>query len=682
MSRVPTTPLPPGSAGPPGAPDPDTRLWRLVAQLDRFLGDEIDWADAGPAMARLLAHELGDGAVVSVLTAPDGGEWSTSVAHRDAEHERLTQALVATADDADLGRAAEDLAAAGTGVHRGLPDSVGGWLADTFRRYVEQAGVRDVVFAPVVGGGLTVGSVACVRDRDSEPFSDADVHAVAACAEKIGWLLANSSLRLLHERAARRWQSAFDTASIGMCMLDVDGRFTAVNPAACAILGRPPEEIVGQLRTSFSHPDDADTDRREMDRMRAGGEGIARMTRMMRPDGAIRWVRVFKVLVRDEQGRPQAFYAQYADMTEQYEAEERAARFEALAHSSPDFISIAGESGYLEYLNPAGRRLIGLPPDVDITTLTGRDILPPGTDLESPSSEVVSYRRDGQWQGRAGLRDWRDGSEIPVLATTFVIKDIHTGAPIARASQRRDIREQVAAERVLAGLAEQQRRLLEELVEAEQRERRRLAEDLHDDAVQLLAAAQLRQELLSMQQANGDHEGAHRTATDVAGLITDALLALRTLLADLDPSEDLQVALPAALDRSVQVLFGRSNVQTSITGDLPGVDPVVAAVLHRSAREALSNAWRHARAEHVDVRMRVEPDAWVVEVADDGIGLPDELPHRPGHLGLRAMASRVEALGGRVDIGRPAEGGTLVRLTVPREDHYRPHQPAAQPASA
>ena len=117
--------------------------------------------------------------------------------------------------------------------------------------------------------------------------------------------------------------------------------------------------------------------------MRAGGEGIARMTRMVRPDGTVRWVRVFKVLVRDDQGRPQAFHAQYADMTEQYEAEERAARFEALAHSSPDFIAISGESGHLEYLNPAGRRLIGLPPDVDITTLTGRDILPTGTDFDA-----------------------------------------------------------------------------------------------------------------------------------------------------------------------------------------------------------------------------------------------------------------------------------------------------------
>jgi signal transduction histidine kinase len=80
-------------------------------------------------------------------------------------------------------------------------------------------------------------------------------------------------------------------------------------------------------------------------------------------------------------------------------------------------------------------------------------------------------------------------------------------------------------------------------------------------------------------------------------------------------------------------------------------------------REALSNVARHARARHVEVRLGVDTDL-VLEIRDDGIGPPDTA--RCVGAGLRNMATRAEALGGRLDITRATDaGGTLLRWVVP-----------------
>ncbi|MGZ4590350.1 MAG: sensor domain-containing protein [Actinomycetes bacterium] len=133
--------------------------------------------------------------------------------------------------------------------------------------------------------------------------------------------------------------------------------------------------------------------------------------------------------------------------------EERLRRFEALVHASPDFIAIAAVDGKVEFVNDAGRLLAGIGPDVDVTDTSIADYLTPSGLEASFTVEQPAVVRDGYWTGKTTLRDWRDDSDIPVMVTSFVLRDTSTGEPIAMATIQRDLRE-VRAAAAKAELAE------------------------------------------------------------------------------------------------------------------------------------------------------------------------------------------------------------------------------------
>jgi signal transduction histidine kinase len=338
--------------------------------------------------------------------------------------------------------------------------------------------------------------------------------------------------------------------------------------------------------------------------------------------------------------------------------------FKFLAQSSPDFVAIAGADGNVDFINDAGRSLVGLPKDIDITTTTLRDYYT--SSAQTIDQVVASWpRRDhSTWEGNSTLRDWRDGSEIAVSVRTFTIADIETREPNAIATVQRDMRPEIATRRAIADLAEQRRILLSELVNAEQAERERIAQDVHDDSIQLLAAAALRSQLMLNQlEANS---AAHTTASAIGDLLHSAQGSLRRLLLDLEPATGPDRKFDDAMRQVVDAFFADSTTTVTISGTLTELPSEVAAVLHRAAREAVSNARRHAVADNVTVHLSEDDTYWRVTVEDDGIGMPVTIPARPGHLGLKGMRSRIEALGGRVAITSRPGGGTQIVIEVPR----------------
>ncbi|MGZ6791507.1 MAG: sensor domain-containing protein, partial [Mycobacteriales bacterium] len=133
--------------------------------------------------------------------------------------------------------------------------------------------------------------------------------------------------------------------------------------------------------------------------------------------------------------------------------DERLRRFESLVHASPDFIAIAAVDGKVEFVNEAGRLLVGMGPDVDVTGTAITDYLTPSGLEASVAVEQPAVVRDGYWTGETTLRDWRDDSEIPVMVTSFVLRDTSTGEPVAMATIQHDLRE-VRAARAKAEQAE------------------------------------------------------------------------------------------------------------------------------------------------------------------------------------------------------------------------------------
>jgi signal transduction histidine kinase len=77
------------------------------------------------------------------------------------------------------------------------------------------------------------------------------------------------------------------------------------------------------------------------------------------------------------------------------------------------------------------------------------------------------------------------------------------------------------------------------------------------------------------------------------------------------------------------------------------------------------NVEKHAAAHQVRIDLDVLPTAVALRVADDGIGLPADLNHRPGHYGLQGMRERIEGLGGVLTVGSNGQAGTAIKACLP-----------------
>lgn len=207
--------------------------------------------------------------------------------------------------------------------------------------------------------------------------------------------------------------------------------------------------------------------------------------------------------------------------------------------------------------------------------------------------------------------------------------------------------------------------LLERYTTVAEDERDRLADDLHDEAIQLLAAAQLR--------LGADTAERSAETTAAHGLLADGLQSLRRLMLELKCPDVANGSLEAMVGDYAERLLGPSDVAVRVDVTLPpDLDRDVATGAYRIIVQALSNVVRHADATTVEVVAQVEDGQLVVRVRDDGRGLPAEVVQRPGHIGLRSMRDRAEVLGGHAEVRRlPASegGGTQVSFALPLRLH-------------
>jgi PAS domain S-box-containing protein len=338
-------------------------------------------------------------------------------------------------------------------------------------------------------------------------------------------------------------------------------------------------------------------------------------------------------------------------------------RFQSLVETSGDFIAMARPDGAVMYVNPAGRRLVGIE-DRDVTELSIADFLTEEGLAASIEVEQPAVVAEGRWSGQSTLRDHRGGPPIPVAIASFLMRDQETGEPFALATVQRDISDRVAAQNTLQRLADERQHLLDRLVQAQEDERARVAADVHDDSVQVLAAVELRLGLLRRQLADASPELLD-TADTLATTVREAIGRLRSLLFDLE-SPAVETDLATALGVAAENTF-EDPLTWCVVGDtdldVPEGQRVTA---YRIAKEAMANVVRHAAARSVVISLARVGRGFEVVVEDDGRGFdPSTVEARRGHLGIPAMADRATIAGGRLELERRAEGGMRVRLWLP-----------------
>lgn len=211
-------------------------------------------------------------------------------------------------------------------------------------------------------------------------------------------------------------------------------------------------------------------------------------------------------------------------------------------------------------------------------------------------------------------------------------------------------------------LQEVRRQLVSEAMQADERRNREVAEHLHDGPLQTLLAARL--ELDEARERNPDpaldmvYEALQETAT-----------GLRSTVTELHPQVLAQLGLTPALREMVKQFETRTQV--TVEADLEDVGkPVSQQLLHRAARELLTNVGKHAGATEVRVGLHRRADRIVLTIADDGTGFDPGVVGQSvadGHIGLGSLLARFDSMGGAMDIESRPGGGTVVTVTSPPE---------------
>jgi PAS domain S-box-containing protein len=279
----------------------------------------------------------------------------------------------------------------------------------------------------------------------------------------------------------------------------------------------------------------------------------------------------------------------------------------------------------------------------------------------------VTTRMMGPRRTLVGVR--ADGEEFPIDAS---ISQVTVEGRKLYTVILRDITEQVAAEEALKRSFNELREMSAAMNDVREAERTRIARELHDELAQWLTAIKMDITWLSSRLPAESSQLLGR-ADKMKQLVDTTVNAVRRIAADLRPVMLDDLGLVPSIEHVAHTFSERTGIPVSLNIRVESAelrDPVATAV-YRMVQEALTNVSRHARATMVSVFVTADEGMLQVQVKDNGVGISDAPSAGQSH-GLMGIRERAQTLGGNARIHSPAEGGTVVEISIPLGRYRKP----------
>ena len=238
----------------------------------------------------------------------------------------------------------------------------------------------------------------------------------------------------------------------------------------------------------------------------------------------------------------------------------------------------------------------------------------------------------------------------------------------------RDITERVEAEKKILASNEMLRSLTAELVMTEERERRRIAVDLHDNIGQTLALTKMKVESVLGQTST---DGLKKPLAEIGDMIDQSIQESRSLMTDLSPPVLYELGFSTAMQWLCEQIQTQHGLQIILLNDFKvrGIEEEVQILLFRATKELLTNVVKHAGAKQAQVTIQDVGNKIQITVKDDGIGFNvsgiGQVAGRSGRFGLLSIHERLKYLGGLVEIETKKGSGTRISLVAPRRRKNR-----------
>jgi PAS domain S-box-containing protein len=500
-----------------------------------------------------------------------------------------------------------------------------------------------------------------------------------------------------------RFRTLADTVPQVIWANEAGGRATYFNQRWYEYSGLSYEQSAGPGWQAIVHPDDAPASRERWQRALDQGAVFDTEYRLRRADGSYRWHLGRNVPLRDNEGHITGWFGSATDIEDLKQAE-------AALQASEERLRLVIES-VQEYaivtLDPAGRisswnsgaeQIFGYAPD----EVLGRDVELLFTPEDRAAQVSAREQQAALTEGRAADERWhlrKDGTRFYADSVLSPVRDaagrlrwfvkvardltakqqaaaelqaardaleLHVAERTAELAKANSVLQQEIRERI--GLERARALLMEQLVTAQEDERRRIARDLHDSFGQFLSALSI--QLRVAQDVPDIPDGMRAAIGRVRSLAAHLDAELDRLMNELRPPALDQLGLVDALQSYVAAWTTTSAVPVDLYASglaEPRLPPVVESTLYRIVQEALTNVLKYANASQVSIVLeRLDGDVRVI-IEDDGVGFdPGAVIQQGGRrMGLVGMRERATLAGGTLRIESAPGQGTSIYVRLP-----------------
>ena len=526
---------------------------------------------------------------------------------------------------------------------------------------------KAFILAPLTVRGKVIGVLMSDRVHEEATITDGDREFIVSFANQIAIALENAVLYRKLEVSERKYRELVENAHEGIWIIDAQGVIEFANRRMREITGhdmlenRNVSELVNQynrklLENVMAQNRKNNVAQQELD-ITCQNQGLASV--------------IMSSVPLFEDGNFVGAFAMFSDITALRETEER---FRKIFEEAAIGMCLVDMEGNLLDANPALLKMLGYTHE-ELLQKPVKDLVHPG----DAKASVRMFTELGQGKQDSYSRENRylhkDGEVVWGQVTVSLLRDA-SGIPQFFISMIADITDRKKAEEDIRTYQEQLQSLATELSLTEERERRRLATDLHDHIGQALAVSKIK---LGVLQKSITVEDQAKPISEVRELIEQMIHDTRSLTFELSLPVLYELGFEAAVEWFAKHVRSQHGIKVDVQKDMLPIpmEDEIKVLLFRSVRELMINIVKHAQARNARVTIRREIDDVSIAVEDDGVGIKD--PRQDSRLksnggfGLFSIRERLRYLGGQVQV-EPGNGrGTRVTLVVPLQQAKRAH---------
>lgn len=347
-------------------------------------------------------------------------------------------------------------------------------------------------------------------------------------------------------------------------------------------------------------------------------------------------------------------------------------RFRTIFEGAPIGIGLWNLEGKFLEGNPALTEMLGYSLE-ELRKLRHAEIFPPEELAVRPPLFEAILRGERDFYERESKCLRSDGGLIWVWVHVSAIRAT-SGEILFLLVMVKDITQEKQTQAEIGAYQQKLRSLASELSLTEERERRRLAADLHDHIGQILALAQIRLGELRQEASSSQSRG---TVEEIREFIGQAIRYTRSLTFELGLPVLYDLGLEAAVEWLADLFQERHGLTIHVSNDghPKPLGEASCVLIFRVLRELLTNVVKHSHANRVEIVLTREGDYLNLEVTDNGIGFDaSEFGAKSGRAkgyGLFSIRERLNHLGGYLEVTSAVGQGTTATITVPLEHNER-----------